>query len=216
MINVMSENWELISKGPFYLYRAKDNSYICIAYIERPEYPMMVARASFIRDLNLITGPLSKYSWCPTFADESKDGWKIYLKFCGHFCKDILDRNEPLEDYCPNWKEQLAQICMDFRKEQLYKITINPEYFFIDEDKNLKTFGFYNSFTYGEQPVMTELFLPTLTKEESQFIYTKSQMGRLDFKYLEEFVFNNSAWPKNVLQEIYEKMYAVNGSDSSA
>jgi hypothetical protein len=212
----MSDNWELVKEGLFHLYKAKDNSYICTAYVERPSHPMMVVRTAFIRDLNMITGPLSKYKWCPRFGDENRDGWRIYLVFQGHFCQDILDRNESIEQYCPNWQEQLTQMCLDLRKEQVYKIAMNPEYFFIDEDKNLKTFGFFNSFHQLEQPVMMELVMPTLTSEQAQFVYPRIQHGRFDFKSLEEFAYLKSTWPGEILKDIYGKMYAVNSEDNQA
>lgn len=206
----MSENWQLLKQDLFYLYKAKDDSYICTAYVERPTHPLLLMRACFIRDLNLITGPLSKYRWCPEFGKENRDGWRIYLRFGGHFCKDILDRNESLEQYCPDWQEQLTQICMDFRKEQIYKASINPEYFYIDHQKNLKTFGFFNSFSYGEQPVAIEPWMPTFTQKESQIVRSHTNLGSFDFKYLEEYVYKNSSWPNGVLEQIYAKIYAVN------
>jgi hypothetical protein len=202
----MSDNWELVRQGLFYLYKAKDNSYICTAYIERPTHPMIVVRTAFIRDLNLITGPLSTHRWCPKFGKDNRDGWRIYLRFGGHFCQDILDRNETIDQYCPDWQEQLAQMCMDFRKEKIYKIAMNPEYFFIDEEKNLKTFGFFNSFHYLEQPVMMELVMPTFTQEEIRFIRPRIQQDRFDFKPLEEFIYHNSMWPDNILAEIYKNI----------
>jgi hypothetical protein len=206
----MSENWEVVKQGTYHLYKAKDNSYICTAYVERPEFPMMVARACHIRDINFVTGNISKYKWCPQFGKDDRDGWRVYLKFGGHLCQDILDRNESLDQYCPNWREQLTQICLDLRQEKIYKITMDPEYFFIDENQTLKTFAFFNSFTQGEQPAMIELFMPSFKPAESQFIYPRTQLGRFDFKYLEEYVYRNSLWPDNILSEIYAKMYAVN------
>jgi hypothetical protein len=210
----MSDNWQLISQGVFLLYKAKDNSHICTAYVERPKYPMIVSRVCYIRDLNLITGPLSKYKWCAQFADENRDGWRLYLRFGGHFCQDILDRNESLDQYCPDWRGQLEQICLDFRKENLYKITMDPKYFFIDEDGILKTFAFFNSFTYREQPVMIEATMPTFSTSEAQLVRSRTQSGGFDFKYLEKYVYNNSAWPESILEQIYTKMYAHNGQDT--
>lgn len=205
----MSDNWELIKEGLFHLYKAKDNSYICTAYVERPTHPMLLVRSCFVRDLNHLTGPLSRYKWCPRFAQENRDGWRVYLRFGGHFCKDILDRGKSLDQYCPDWQQQLTQMCMDFRQEKIYKVTMDPEYFFIDEDKNLKTFGFFSCFTYGEQPAPIETLLPAFGPSDSQVIYSKIEQGRFDFKYLEEHVYNNSAW-SDILSEIYTKMYAVN------
>jgi len=209
----MSENWQLVKQGLSYLYRAKDNSYICTAYVERPTHPLLLVRSCFIRDLNLITGSLSKYRWCPQFGKEDRDGWRIYLRFGGYFCQDILDKNESLDQYCPDWKEQLTQICIDLRKEQVYKIAMDPEYFFIDEEKSLKTFGFFNSFSYGEQPVSLEYLMPTFSQKESRFIHSQGDIGKFDVKLLEEYVYKESTWPNGVLSEIYEKMYAVNGQD---
>jgi hypothetical protein len=206
----MSDNWKLIREGLFHLYKANDNSYFCTAYVERPTHPMLLVRSCFVRDLNHLTGPLSKYRWCPQFGQDNRDGWRIYLRFGGHFCKDILDRGEVLDEYCPDWKEQLTQMCLDFRQEKIYKVTMDPEYFFIDEDKNLKTFGFFNCFTYGEQPVGMEIMMPTFSPDASQIVRSNTEHGRFDFKYLEEYVYKNSAWLGSLLEEIYGKMYAVN------
>lgn len=212
----MSNNWKLIKEGLFHLYKAKDNSYICTAYVERPTHPMLLVRSCFVRDLNHLTGPLSKYRWCPQFSQDNRDGWRIYLRFGGHFCKDILNRGESLDEYCPDWREQLTQMCMDFRQEQIYKVTMDAEYFFIDEDKNLKTFGFFNCFTYGEQPIGMEIMMPTFSSAESQIIHSNTDQGRFDFKYLEEYVYKNSDWLGSLLEDIYGKMYAVNSEDNQA
>jgi len=205
---MLSENWELVSTGTFNLYKSKDNTYICLMYTVRPEYEMILMRSCFIRDLNLVIGPLQNYKWCPLFGDETREGYKIYLQFDGEFCNNILDRGESLDQYCPDWKEQLEQLCVDLQKEKVYKVTMDPRYFFINKDKVLKTFGFFNSYHYGEQPVNMQLFMSLYSNNELKLIQSRIYNYNLDFKFLEEYVYNNATWPDNILADIYKKLHA--------
>jgi len=202
MNGIMSENWELKQEDIYFLFQSKDNNYLCLSYAVRNNYPMHLMRSLFVRDMNMIEGDIKKYKWCPVFADESRDNFKLFLHFGGILCQDIIDRGESLDTYCPNWKNQLEQIYLDLRTERIYKTTMNPKYFFIDKNKVLKMFGFFRAYTYGEQPVSTDLIMPTFSKEELHLIRGQ---GMIDFKIFEELTFKNSKWPDDALMEICNK-----------
>jgi hypothetical protein len=205
---MMSENWIKLDGGVYNLYKSTDNNFICQEYEVRPQYSMMLMRSCFIRDLNFIEGELQKYKWCPTLAKEERDGWKIYLRFSGHLCQDIIDRGEPLEDYCPDWKEQLEQMCVDLHKSEIYKLSMYPKCFFIDEDKTLKTFSFFSASRYLEQPINMQLYMPLLNNDRASLVRKLMIGDSLDMKLLNEKAFKEYIkWPGDVLPAIYDRVY---------
>lgn len=207
---MMSENWIKLEDGVYNLYKSTDNNFICQEYEVKPQYGMMLMRSCFIRELNFVDGELQKYKWCPTLAKEEREGYKIYLRFSGHLCQDIIDRGERLEDYCPDWKEQLEQICVDLHSAGIYKLSMYPKCFFIDEDKTLKTFSFFSASRYLEQPMNMELYMPLFNSERSNLVRKLmiNNTNTLDMKLLNEKAFKDYVkWPDNVLPAIYDRVY---------
>jgi hypothetical protein len=205
---MMSDNWELIEPGVYNLWKSKDGNYLCQEFNEA-EYGLLLTRACWIRDLNFIDSPdLKHYKWLAPFAKDERFGWKIYIRFTGHLVQDILDRGEKLEEYCPDWKEQLEQMCVDLHKEGIYKLSMYPKCFFIDEDKVLKTFSFFSASRYIEQPINMQLYMPLLNSDRASLVRKlmvgdKLDMGLLNEKAFKEYI----KWPGDPLPEIYQKVY---------
>jgi hypothetical protein len=205
---MMSENWIPIEHGVYSLYKSVDNKFLCQAYENTKKYGMMLMRSCFIRDLNLIDSPISKYPWCAEFADETRDGYKIFLHFDGILCQEILDRGEKLEDYCPDWKQQLEQMCVDLHKEEICKLSMYPKCFFINSNKQLKAFGHFSSSRYLEQPMNMEMYMPLFNDERGAMVNKLMVGGTLDMRLLREKAFNEYIkWPDDVLPAIYSRVY---------
>jgi len=206
----MSENWILIDNGVYNLYKSTDNKFICQEYEVKPKYGMMLMRSCYMRDLNFIDyySPISKYPWCAKFADEQKDGYKIFLHYDGIMCQEILDRGEKLEDYCPDWKQQLKQMCIDLHKEEVCKVSMYPKCFFIDSNKQLKAFGHFSSSRYGEQPMPMETYMPLFNEDRGALVNQLMTNGTLDMRLLRERAFTDYIkWPDDALNEIYLSVF---------
>lgn len=205
----MSENWIPIERGVYNLYKSTDNKFLCQEYEVKPQYGMMLMRSCFIRDLNFIDSPMSKYPWSAKFADETKDGYKIFLYFDGTLCQEILDRGEKLEDYCPDWKQQLEQMCVDLHKEGICKLSMYTKCFFIDSNKQLKAFGHFSTSRYLEQPMSMEMYMPLFNNERSKMVNQLMVGSTLDMRLLRKKAFNEYIkWPDDVLPGIYNRVFS--------
>lgn len=206
----MSENWIPVEQGVYSLYKSTDNKFLCQAYENKEKYGMMLMRSCFIRDVNLvdISSPIAKYPWCAEFADDTRDGFKIFLHFDGTLCQEILDRGEKLEDYCPDWKQQLEQMCIDLHNENICKVSMYPKCFFIDNNKQLKAFGHFSTSRYMELPMAMEMYMPLFNDERGAMVRKLMVGNALDMRLLREKAFNEYIkWPDDVLPAIYDRVY---------
>lgn len=209
----MSENWIPIETGVYNLYKSTDNKFLCQEYEVKERYGSMLMRSCFIRDLNFIDScsPISKYQWCAEFADETREGYKIFLHFDGILCQEIIDKGEKLEDYCPNWKQQLEQMCIDLNNEGICKLSMYPKCFFINTNKQLKAFGHFSSSRYGEQPMAMEMYMPLFNSERENMVKQLMIGGAIDMdmRLLREKAFKEYIkWPDDVLPEIYDRVFS--------
>ncbi len=165
---------------------------------ENLKYPRELIESSYQREVDFLH-KISKYHWAPENIHVWNPGRKIYFKWYGSTCEEVLPTL---------WEEQLEQIAKDLHEAKIYKPNFYPKCFYADNDGVLHTFIFYSSSDYAEQPINIDFYKPILNKDRLQLVEKLSTDGKLDMRLLIERAFNDYIkWPGDPLPKIYKKIY---------
>ena len=104
----------------------------------------------------------------------------------------------------------------DLHKEQVYKPSFYPKYFYTDNNDQLHAYGFYSSSDYKEQPIAMDFYRPILNPDRKALVSELETDGSLDMGILVKHAFNNYIkWPGDPLPEIYNKVFVQPLNDSA-
>lgn len=163
-----------------------------------PKYPEDLIQSSFDREVRYLVR-LQKYSWAPEILEIDFQRRRIVFKWYGKTCENDLPWN---------YAEQLAQIAKDLHKEQIYKPSFYPKYFYMDGQEVIHAFNFYSASDYSEQPIDIDFYKPILNDDRLKLIESMATAGKLDMRLLVDRAFNDYIkWPGDPLPEIYKKVY---------
>ncbi len=165
------------------------------------KYSQELIDSSYQREKNYLQR-LQKYKWAPTIKHTLDSCRQIYIEWSGVTCDQAL---------CNDYKEQLEEIVKDLHKEEIYKPSFYPKYFYIDETQTLKAFAFYSASDYSEQPIDMKFYESILNPDRKSLIEKLAVDGKLDMGILVKHAFNDYIdWPDNPLPTIYTKVYSPN------
>ena len=157
----------------------------------------------FKREIQFLTF-FQKYNWCAKLLEIDYANRCVFIEWNRDCCEKIIRMEQEL---CTDWQTQLEIIIRDIRSEQVYKISMYPCYHFI-KDGLLKSFGFYTTSSYAEQPIDIDLYRPILNAERSKYIDQIAVDGRVDFAILNEYSLTKYVkWPGDPLPGIYQRVY---------
>jgi hypothetical protein len=161
-------------------------------------YPNQLVQSSFNREAHYCA-KLTKYSWAPELLSIDYKTRQIIFKWYNNTCESRLPND---------YKEQLEQIVRDLHKEQIYKPSFYPKYFYVDDKDKIHAYTFYSCSSYIEQPISIDFYKPILNEDRLRLVEELSVDGKLDMSMLVKYAFNNYIhWPGNILPEIYNKVY---------
>jgi hypothetical protein len=165
---------------------------------EGDRYPQELVDDVYARECKYLL-QLAKYSWAPEAVNFDKQFRRIYFKWYGNTCEDIVP-----DDYA----EQLLQITKDLHTEQIYKPSFYTKYFYVDDRNKLHAWSFYSASSYNEQPIAMDFYRPILNNQREELVNKLESDGKLDMKLLVERGFNEYIqWPGNPLPSIYQSVY---------
>jgi hypothetical protein len=146
-------------------------------------------------------------SWAPTILDIDARNKKIFFKWPGETCNNIIYTQRNLQDYCDTWKTQLENIIIDIFDTGYYKLSLYPHCHFID-DGILKTFDFYGcvsrSHPYIEIDKIKGMIGPNSQERFDEAVTNNIVNLNILFKRaLQKYI----VWPDNVLQDLYQKLF---------
>lgn len=177
----------------------EDGSSFCMDFNPSdPKYPEDLTQSSFEREVRYLIR-LHKYSWAPDILEIDFQRRRIVFKWYGNTCEN----NMPW-----NYAEQLENIVRDLHKEQIYKPSFYPKYFYTDDKEKIRAFNFYSASDYSEQPIHIDFYKPILNDDRLKLIESMAEQGKVDMKLLVERAFNDYIkWPGDPLPKIYKKIY---------
>jgi hypothetical protein len=166
---------------------------------EGDRYPDDLVNEVYTRECRYLER-LSRYSWAPQNIHLLKPFRQICFEWYGNTCEDWLPKD---------YKEQLEQIVSDLHKEQIYKPSFYPKYFYSDKNGQLHAYAFYSSSDYSEQPIHMDFYKPILNPRREELVnFLLGDSKTLDMGLLVERAFTDYIkWPEDALKEIYNKVY---------
>ncbi len=108
----------------------------------RPLYTKDAVDYFFNKEIDYILKYQDQY-FMPTILDVDHTNKKIFFEWHGESCNHIIYSGRSLEDYCPDWKDQIKNIEVDLFKSGTYKLTMYPHCHFIDKDGYMKSIDWY-------------------------------------------------------------------------
>lgn len=143
------------------------NDYQCIeTYIgERPFYTEEAVDWFFKNELNYIEKFKDK-SYCPEIIDIDYLNKKIYLKWYGRSCNQIMygSRKWPEND----WKSKIKKIILDQINFGVYKLTMYPHCHYIDDQDNMRAIDWYGCVPI-EDPFVEEKYMLAIIHDSAKF-----------------------------------------------
>lgn len=187
----------IINHGIFYL-SINDNTATMDFNPQGTRYPQDLVFHSFYRELRLLE-KLKNYSWCPEVISVDEGNRRITFNWYHNTCDDTI----PID-----YKDQLLQITKDLHTEQLIKPNFYTKYFYVDNNGTMKTYAFYSTSTYTEQPIDIDFYSPILNAKRKELVDTLTDGAFLDMRVLQKHAYKNYIeWPNNPLPKIYEEVY---------
>ncbi len=144
------ENWDVVKRLDYEIPSDTNHVYVPLVNKERTRLCMDYGNSKiefdnqffFQRELDFIH-KFTDYPWCPKIHSIDINKKTIFIDFT-ESCNNIIYTGRSLDDYCPDWKNQLKTIIKDIEAQNVYKLTLQPHSFFI-KDQQLYTFDFYAS-----------------------------------------------------------------------
>lgn len=186
-----------INHGIFYL--AIDNNIATMDFNPQGiRYPEELVNDVYLREIDYLD-KLQKYSWCPEVVSIDKENRRVSFKWYNNTCDDLL-----IDDY----KTQLLQITKDLHTEQLVKPNFYTKYFYFDNENNMRTYAFYSTSSYAEQPVNIDFYGPILNAKRKELVDNLTSNTFLDMRVLQKHAYKDYIdWPDNPLPQIYEEVH---------
>lgn len=132
---------------------------------DRPLYTEEVVDWFFHNELKYIETFTNK-SYAPEIIDIDFNSRKIYLKWYGLSCNQIIYKPHPWPQ--ETWLDQIKNIMLDIYKEGVYKLTMYPHCHYISEDGNMRAIDWYGCVPVNN-PYIKEKYMQGIIHETAKF-----------------------------------------------
>ena len=172
----------------------------------RPFYTKEMVKFFFDREVEYLTAFKDK-PWAPTILEVDYDKQQIFFKWQGKSLNHVIFGGGDLNEYCPFWQEQMADIIKDVVASGYYKVSLYPHCYYVEDDV-LKTFDFYGSVKQSDPYVLLDHIRGMIGETSGpRFVEAtegnKLNIGILFKRALEEYV----EWPNDALKNVYKELY---------
>jgi len=161
----------------------------------------------FPRELEYILKFCDK-PWAPELIDVDEKNKKIFFKWYGKTCNNIIYSNKDLTSVCPTWKTQLKNIIKEIFDYGYYKMAMYPHCFYVDDQGNLRTFDFYSCTPKHSKINFDQIKDMVGPNSKGRFDEAINVDNMIDVdilfkRALEKYI----VWPENVLQDLYTEIF---------
>ena len=173
---------------------------------ERPDYTKEMVKFFFDRELEYLTAFKDK-PWAPTILEIDYNRQQIFFRWEGQSLNHVIFGGGDLNEYCPDWQEQMIGIVKDIVSSGYYKVSLYPHCYYV-EDGVLKTFDFYGC-VRKDNPYVNLKDIKGMIGETSgpRFVEAvtdnKLNVEVLFKRALEKYI----EWPDNPLPKIYKELF---------
>ena len=185
------------------------NKYQRLEDSSRPLYTKEAVDYFFNQEVDYIL-KYQSLSFMPTLLDIDYNGRKIFFKWHGETCNEIIYTGKNLSDYCPNWKDQIKDIELGLYNLGTYKLTMYPHCHFIDVDGYMKAIDWYGCIS-TENPYVESKYMDSIIHGSAKFRLEETG-AIIDSKYNLEIMFQRSMqehvrWGDQNLEYIYKEIF---------
>lgn len=152
-----------------------------------------------------------KNSWfVPEIIEIDIKHQRIFLQWHGESCNHIIYGGKNLEDFCPDWKNQIKNIELDLFKSGTYKLTMYPHCHFIDRDGMMKAIDWYGCVPVDDFWINSK-YMDSIIHYSAKFRLEETG-GVIDGKYNLKKMFQRSMnehvkWGDQSLDYIYKEIF---------
>lgn len=144
------------------------------------------------------------YVWCPEVLDVDYKNKKIFLKWYNNTCNDTINQ---LNEIHSDWESQLETIIRALINNRVYKVTLYPHCFYVDNNNTLKTFDYYGCFNFNNATLTVEKLNGLIHRTSQDRFNECINNNVLDIKKLfERSLETHIQWPNNFLNKIYKRL----------
>lgn len=160
----------------------------------------------FLRELEFLN-KFKDYDWAPNVLSIDRDNKKVYISWNTDTCNTIINSDRTLDEVCPDWKKQLAIIINQLLAAGVYKLTLYPHCFYVDNTGKLRTTDFYGCVPQHDTQIPKSVVENIMSKSSAHRWAEATAGDTVDFKIffmraIEEHIHE---WPGIKLQSlIYE------------
>jgi hypothetical protein len=172
----------------------------------RPYYTKEMVKFFFDREVTYLKVFQNK-PWAPKHVDINFDEQKIFFSWSGETCNQIIYSGRELEDYCPDWQDQMLDIIEDIVTSGYYKTSLYPHCYFIDNGI-LRTFDFYGCVEKTNPFVELENIKGMIGETSGPRFVSAKTDDRLNIEILfKEALKQYIKWPGDPLPNLYKRLF---------
>lgn len=176
-------------------------------YKQRPAFNEELLSYFFDKEVKYLS-EFQEFSAAPRILDIDYNKKKVFIEWKGETCNDIVfDDSRELNNECPEWKQQLSEIVTHIFDKGIYKTSLYPHCFFIDQGQ-LKTIDWYACFPKDNCLVDYGL-LKGMTGNNSSHRFEEALVdNKVDFSlFFKRAIREHVKWPENPLPSLYQQLY---------
>ena len=188
-----------------------DGSIFCMDFTYPTDYQATQGRLSYTAEFVnfmwerevICLQRIEKFSWAPEVL--GVDGKKIFIKWYGKTCNDLVYGSKDLEQKHPMWRQQIRNIVVEQYNQNMLKPTVYPHSHYFDDRGNMRAIDFYSCVSKSN-PLLPYNLIESMIGSNSRFdaaregdninVETIFKSGLKDF----------SKWPGG-LEFIYRELY---------
>lgn len=172
----------------------------------RPYYTKEMVEFFFNREVKYLD-VFKDRLWAPQNITVDYAKQTIEFDWAGETCNQIIYSGRQLEDYCPNWRDQMFNIIEDIVTSGYYKTSLYPHCYFIDNGI-LRTFDFYGCVERSAPFVELENIKGMIGETSTSRFLSATFGDYLNIEILfKEALKQYIKWPGDPLPELYKRLF---------
>jgi hypothetical protein len=146
--------------------------------------------------------------YAPEIISIDMDRKRIFFKWYGTTCNDIVYSKGELADSSLDWQKQLTTIIEDIFIEGSYKLSLYPHCFYFDDNKKLRTFDFYACANKDDCLIEIDKIKGMLGLGSVTRFTEATKNNIIDFGiFFKRSLEHHIKWPTEPLHQLYTKLY---------
>lgn len=182
---------------------------------DRPGYTENVVDFFWNKEVESLLAYKDK-PYAPELIDIDYTNKRIFFKWYGKSCNEIIYSKEDLSDVSLNWRDQIASILLDLHNSGTYKLTMYSHCHMIDNHGQMRAFDWYGCMPVSD-PLIDSVYMNAIIHGTAlhRIKEVVTQDGKYDLgQMFKRSLGNYVRWGSQNLVYVYRQMF--NEEPSSA